>query len=808
LGALDAVQRRPFGPWRLTLKAAAPPATGTELLTVAPNSASLAVEPALSIVVVTRGPSLMLARLIRSIGRAHGCTSAELILGVDGAGPAELGHVEDLARRFFPGEVLVAPLPKDHPGQNRNALVQFVRAPAVVFLDDDVSIPEGFLDAAGEALSDPAVGVAGGPNLTPPGSSEFERLSGDVLAAAIATGPVRHRYRTWRPGPASERSLTLCNLVIRRSLLDPPPPFDPHLKCAEENELLLRLTRDGVKMVYEPELAVYHQRRGTLSSYGRQMAKYGFGRGQLLARAFYAKQTTYALPLLAFCILAAGLAFAPPIGLAALAAYAITLLAAGFAIGGARKGPLAALLIGATHVGYTSGMVAGLGYEAHRLQRRVMQASQGRFGRDAALTLVALGLAIGGGIASGIVVARALGPHGRGTFALVQTITGIIALVAGFGFGRAAVFLRPRDEVTDSELFGVVCASLLPGSLVAALVGLIVTRTGVLTLGQLNVWLMCGSIPLITFFYNAQAALQGIKQQAWFRRTLGLRDALFFVFVVAAISIHATMRVVLIAWMAHWFVSSITIAVLLYRHCGRPRLPFGRTRRLASVGASQLLLSLIIQAHLRLDVVLLDVLRGPTALGHYAVAVGAAEPITYGGVAVALALYPRTATSAAVNLSAGGVRTARSLRVVVTLTAVAAAALWVVGPRLLPLMFGSRFDAAGAPLRALLPGIVGMTMFFVLMSDLAGRGKIRTIGIVSLVSTVANVLINLVLIPRYGPTGAALSSTITYWGMALWVLAIFARCTGIPMLRCVIPRPRDARAIAAAFFGRRSDALV
>jgi O-antigen/teichoic acid export membrane protein len=154
------------------------------------------------------------------------------------------------------------------------------------------------------------------------------------------------------------------------------------------------------------------------------------------------------------------------------------------------------------------------------------------------------------------------------------------------------------------------------------------------------------------------------------------------------------------------------------------------------------------------------------------------------------------------------VRTARSLRAVLAVTFVAATALWIVGPRVLQAMFGSRFEAAGTPLRALLPGIVGMTMFFVLTSDLAGRGKIRTIALVSIGSTIANLLLNVALDRPYGPTGAALASTITYWGAAITVLVVFARATGIPMLRCVIPRPRDARAVLAAFFGRRSDALV
>jgi len=765
-------------------------------------------EPALSVVVVTRGPSLALARLLRSLSRARGIENVELLLGIDGAKDEHVALVERAASRWLRAEIAVLPLPKDHPGQNRNALVLHARAPVVVFLDDDVTIPEGFLEAARDALVDEAVGVAGGPNLTPPGSPPFEELSGRVLAAAPATGPVRHRYRTRRAGAATERSLTLCNLVIRRRLLQPPPPFDADLKCAEENELLLRLARDGVRMAYVPELAVYHHRRESISAYGRQLAKYGFGRGQLLARAFYAKQTTYALPLLALCALVAGLVVAPKAALVALAVYAAALLVAGFGIGGVRRGPLAAVLVGLTHGGYTAGLFAGLAYEAHRLQRRVLRASQGRFGRDAALTFVALGLAIGGGVASGVVIARVLGPHGRGTFELVRTITGAVAMAAGVGLGRATVFLRPREELDDHEMFGVVCTTFIPGVALALVVGSVMSATGWLTLGQVNLWLMALSIPLITFFYNGQAALQGLQREAWFRRSLGLRDALFFVLVLIAVSIQATMRIVLVAWLVHWIASAVVMGYLLYRRCGRPTLPAGRWRRLGSVGISQLVLGLIIQAHMRLDVVVLDVVRGPSALGHYAVAVGAAEPIAYGGVAVAVALYPRSATSSATKAAGGGVRTARSLRAVLAVTFVAAATLWVVGPRLLVALFGSRFDAAGTPLRALLPGILGMTMFFVLMSDLAGRGKIRTIAYVSLGSTLANLLLNVVLDRPYGPTGAAIASTVTYWAAAITVLVVFARSTGIPMLRCVIPRPRDARAVAAAFFGRRSDALV
>src|SRR5581483_2422318 len=101
------------------------------------------------------------------------------------------------------------------------------------------------------------------------------------------------------------------------------------------------------------------------------------------------------------------------------------------------------------------------------------------------------------------------------------------------------------------------------------------------------------------------------------------------------------------------------MALLLYVRCGPPRLPWGRWRRLSAIGSSQLLLGLVLGAHLRLDVLVLDRLRGPHAVGEYAVATGVAEPITYGGIAIAMALYPRSAASSAQNAAGGAVRTAR-----------------------------------------------------------------------------------------------------------------------------------------------------
>jgi O-antigen/teichoic acid export membrane protein len=278
---------------------------------------------------------------------------------------------------------------------------------------------------------------------------------------------------------------------------------------------------------------------------------------------------------------------------------------------------------------------------------------------------------------------------------------------------------------------------------------------------------------------------------------------LFFVLVLAALSIHATIEVALLAWIAHWLVSAVAMTVLLYRQCGRARFPVYGWRRLAAAGAPPLLLALTVQAHLRLDIIVLDLLRGPATVGHYAAAVAVAESIVYGGIALAVVLYPR---STADSTSRAAVRTARSARTVFAASLVVACILWVVGGRLLTLLFGPDFAAGGAALRALLPGVIGMAVFFVLASDLAGRGKLRTVATICGGATVANLCLNLALDSRFGATGAAVASTLSYWASALAALAAFAEVTGVPIARFV-PRGRDARAVAAGFFGRRADAL-
>ena len=251
-------------------------------------------------------------------------------------------------------------------GGARNFLLPAAKGQWLYFLDDDVTVGPHVLHRFADLTEQhPEVGVFGGPNDTPPGSSRFQGTQGAVLGSLAGSGPVRRRYTSHRSAPARERDLILCNLAVKR---DAMVPFNDALTGGEENGLLSQLARSGVSMRYEPSLAVFHDRRPDLRSFTRQMHKYGFGRGQVLGRSARNVRVPYLLPvgLLAYLVALPFLAWLSlwalvPLGvyLAWIAAGAL-LVAAGYQRARVKSFAVSFLLLPIVHVAYGIGLLRGI----------------------------------------------------------------------------------------------------------------------------------------------------------------------------------------------------------------------------------------------------------------------------------------------------------------------------------------------------------------------------------------------------------------------------------------------------------------
>jgi hypothetical protein len=258
------------------------------------------------------------------------------------------------------------------PAGARNRALSDARGEWIYFADDDIFVPETLFESFAAHLgSEPDAVVLGGPNLTPPHSTLFQRASGLAMSSPLGTWQSVPRYRAVGPRrDCGEESLILCNLFADRSALG-ENPFVDTLCCGEENWLIRKLGALGRPMIYAPDLHVWHERRGTLSGFARQIFTYGRGRGQNLRLALGEASgfsPRYLLPSLGViysvgvaCALLDGHGAAPMLGLPYLA-YALACPFAAFArieeSTPARL--LGALLFPVIHVLYGLGVLAGI----------------------------------------------------------------------------------------------------------------------------------------------------------------------------------------------------------------------------------------------------------------------------------------------------------------------------------------------------------------------------------------------------------------------------------------------------------------
>jgi O-antigen/teichoic acid export membrane protein len=191
----------------------------------------------------------------------------------------------------------------------------------------------------------------------------------------------------------------------------------------------------------------------------------------------------------------------------------------------------------------------------------------------------------------------------------------------------------------------------------------------------------------------------------------------------------------------------------------------------------------------RLDVVIMNLVSTVSAVGLYSVAVSLGSLLWYVPSAAGTVLLSQVGT---MGRQRGAVHTASVSRVVLVLTLGAAGIAALVGAPAIHLLFGAEFDSSYGVLLLLLPGVVAMSLPKVLNSYLVVMGHPGVSVRASAVAVVATVALDLLLIPRWGPAGAAVASTAAYV-LAAAVFALGFRRVSALGLHDLVPTLRDVK---------------
>lgn len=169
-----------------------------------------------------------------------------------------------------------------NPSENRNKGIEKSKREIIIFLDDDAYINEDYLSNVEKFFIDyPTIDIVGGPQLTPKGSSFFEKITGIALTSYFGAFNVSKRYKQGKIiFNADESALTSANLIVKKKVFKKIKGFDKRLWPGEDTEFIFRAKDNGLKIAYSPNIIIYHKRRPNLALFCEQVFNYGFTRPQ------------------------------------------------------------------------------------------------------------------------------------------------------------------------------------------------------------------------------------------------------------------------------------------------------------------------------------------------------------------------------------------------------------------------------------------------------------------------------------------------------------------------------------------------
>jgi O-antigen/teichoic acid export membrane protein len=392
-------------------------------------------------------------------------------------------------------------------------------------------------------------------------------------------------------------------------------------------------------------------------------------------------------------------------------------------------------------------------------------------------------------VAGTIVVARALGPSGRGAIAVAFSFTLLLIQFGSLGLHSANAYFAAREPEQISRILANTLWTAIGVGLLLSLAGLAVRGlfpASLRGLDMLEVAVVLVGVPSALANLLLQSLLLAEGRMAAYNGVeFGMAIVVFLGLAVGLLVFSFGVLGAIVVLVAANVAGSLAFYALLRHH--RPQLR-GFDRRLLGgmlrYGIRLYLAALLAYLVWRFNLLLVNSYLGGAAAGEFSIAIAIAEGIHLLPTVVALNLFPRVVRGDASG-DTGAVF--RSLTLVYGLLCVLT--LPVAGPGI-RLLYGHDFSDAVTIYYWLLPGIFSYGMVSVLSYHFAGRGFPLQALVVWITGLVLDFAIVIPLLSRQASVNiVALAASLSYTLVLALHMRMFAAESG--GYQSLIPRPRE-----------------
>jgi O-antigen/teichoic acid export membrane protein len=424
--------------------------------------------------------------------------------------------------------------------------------------------------------------------------------------------------------------------------------------------------------------------------------------------------------------------------------------------------------------------------------------------RDTAITYAFSGLILLTNLVTGVLVARELGPSGRGELAAITNTAAWIGVLFVLGCREAVSYHQARHPEDAGRLLSTWLVLLLPSAGLAILAGelalpaLFSAQTAnAIHLGSL---FLVVSIPTFLLTERLWGALLGDHDFVFWNITRFMQPglvALAYVVLwrIGELSLRSALVVLLLAGLSTAMAAGVR--VLRGHGLARPSLELGR--RTLSYGLRGQFGESVTLMNARLDLLIIPAFFSAASVGYYSIATN----ISWIIVALANPMFSLVLPIAARQGSKGPQTVIKTMHATLAIGTLFALVIGLTADLAIPAVYGPDFGASILPLRLLLPGSVLYGAAVVLASGLYAAGRPFTASIPQAVGLVVTAVGLLVFLRSGGIEAAAIVSTASYAVVFLLALVLYGRTAGLRW-RAYLSAPARPDYLVSAPAGREA----
>ena len=400
------------------------------------------------------------------------------------------------------------------------------------------------------------------------------------------------------------------------------------------------------------------------------------------------------------------------------------------------------------------------------------------------------------GVGISIIIARVLGPEGKGIYSLAILLSALLITFSQFGISSASVFYIGRKKYPIKEVLGANIIFSILISFFAILVGLVIIfffRDSIFPkVAKEYLLLALLLIPFrifLNFILSVFIGLQKIKEYNFIQ----LMQIFIFLILISIflLGFDFGIKAAIIAGI----LSCSSACIILFNQIKKKTdgLVFSLNKNLFkdffSYGSKAYMGNVTTFLYLRIDMWMINIFLNPLAVGFYSIAVGLSEKIWLISQSAGTVLFPKVA--AETNKKNLKEFTPIVNRNILFITMLIAILFLLLGRWIIVSLYSEKFLESVLPFQILLIGAVTLGGSRIITNDIAGRGKPMLNTYVAIASVILNILLNIILIPKFGIIGAAWATAISYSITFILKTIIYSKISGNSIAKIILIQKSD-----------------